>query len=843
VLLGRSRRERPPVIQVSAKEDIIIKLLIVESPAKAATINRYLGPDFEVLASYGHVRDLPSKDGAVDPNNNFAMTYELNEGSEKHVSKIIKSARKAEMVYLATDLDREGEAISWHIYEILKAEGLTDKIPFHRVEFSEITEKAIKEAVAHPRSLSMDLVNAQQARRALDHLVGFSLSPLLWKKIQTGLSAGRVQSPALRLIVEREREIEAFIPQEYWSVEADMQHEGRDFMSRLVRLKDETLKQFDLNNAQQCRAIRERLLQASGGKLRVDRVTRKQRSRSPAPPFITSTLQQDAARKLRFSAQRTMRTAQSLYEGVKVKGESQGLITYMRTDSVSLSNDALSDLRGQIQKMYGADYLPAQANTYKTKSKNAQEAHEAIRPTSAALRPEDVKSVLSDDQFHLYELIWQRSMACQMTNALIDTVQVEFDCDGDATFRANGSVVAFPGFLAVYEESKPESEREVESSLPDMNEGDMVNVLDIRAEQHFTQPPPRFSEASLVKTLEEFGIGRPSTYASIIQTLVRRKYVELENRRFTPTDTGRVVARFLGEHFRPYVDYEFTARMEDELDAISRGEMDWVPPLREFWEPFIALVREKEESVSRKDAKLTRVLGIDPKSNREVSVRLGRFGPHAQIGTVEEEEKPEFAGLRPGQSLETITLEEALELFKLPRDLGETLEGEKVSTSIGRFGPYIRYDSKYVSLKEDDPHTIELPRALELIAAKKQADLDRILRTFPGTGIQIVKGRWGPFITDGNKNARMSKDRDPASLTLAECEEALAAAPDKKARKTGRKAAAKKTEKESAPKEKASKKKTAKKKAKKKKTRSKKASNKKAGSKKADTTDIRETTQ
>jgi DNA topoisomerase-1 len=366
-----------------------------------------------------------------------------------------------------------------------------------------------------------------------------------------------------------------------------------------------------------------------------------------------------------------------------------------------------------------------------------------------------------------------------------------------------------------------------------MNEGDVVKVLDIRAEQHFTQPPPRFSEASLVKALEEFGIGRPSTYASIIQTLVRRKYVELENRRFTPTDTGRVVARFLSEHFHAYVDYEFTARMEDELDAISRGEIDWVPPLKEFWDPFIARVKEKEESVSRKDAKLTRVLGIDPKSKREVSVRLGRFGPHAQIGTVEEEEKPEFAGLRPGQSLETITLEEALELFKLPRDVGETPEGEKVSASIGRFGPYIRYGSKFVSLKEDDPHTIELPRALELIAAKKQADLDRILRTFPGTGIQIVKGRWGPFITDGNKNARMSKDRDPASLTLAECEEALAAAPDKKAKKTGRKAAAKKAEKESAPGQGTPKKTNAKKKTRKKKTTKKKAGKKKTAKKNA----------
>jgi DNA topoisomerase-1 len=584
--------------------------------------------------------------------------------------------------------------------------------------------------------------------------------------------------------------------------------------------------------------VRERLLKAAGGKLRVDRVTRKQRNRSPAPPFITSSLQVDAARKLRFSAQRIMRTAQTLYEGVSINGQSQGLITYMRTDSVALSNDAVAELRQQIQKMYGSDYLPAQPNTFKTKSKNAQEAHEAIRPTSPSLRPEDLKSVLSDDQYRLYELIWQRTMACQMSNALIDTVQVEFDCAGDATFRANGSVVAFPGFLAVYEEAVAESEKVVEASLPDMNEGDIVSVKDIRAEQHFTLPPPRYSEASLVKSLEEFGIGRPSTYASIIQTLLRRKYVELDRRRFTPTDTGRVVARFLDEHFHNYVDYEFTARMEDQLDAISRGEIDWIPPLREFWEPFSRRLKDKEETVSRKDAKLTRVLGIDPKSGREVSVRLGRFGPHAQIGTVEEEEKPEFAGLRPGQSLETITLEDALELFKLPRELGTTAEGETVWASIGRFGPYIRYGSKFVSLKEDDPHTVELPRALELIALKKQADLDRILRTFEGSDIQILKGRWGPFISDGVKNARIAKDRDIETLTLVECQEALAAVPDKKApgKKSRKKAASKDSAEQAgaaAPKKKATKKKAAKKKSKKK-TSKKKATKKKSAAAKVE---------
>ena len=759
------------------------------------------------------MRDLSSKDGAVDPDNDFAMTYELNEGSEKHVRAIVKAAKKAEAVYLATDLDREGEAISWHIYEILKDQGLADKIPFYRIEFSEITKKAIQDAVDNPRDLSMDLVNAQQARRALDHLVGFNLSPLLWKKINTGLSAGRVQSPALRMIVEREREIEAFDPQEYWTIEADMKHGGQAFASRLVRLENDRLKQFDITTAEHAGQVRDRLLKAAGGRLKVDRVTRSQRKRRPSPPFITSTLQQDAARKLRFTAQKTMRTAQGLYEA--------GHITYMRTDSVHLSGDALGDIRNCINQRYGAEYVPEKPNFFKTKSKNAQEAHEAIRPTSSCVLPGQLKNKLTDEQLRLYELIWKRAVASQMVPALVDMVAVEFDCDKDAVFRSNGSVIAFPGFLRAYEESRPAGKEEKENRLPDMKEGDVVDLDKIRAEQHFTEPPPRFSEASLVKALEDYGIGRPSTYASIIQTLVRRKYVELDRRRFIPTDTGRVVAKFLDTHFEPYVDYEFTARMEDILDEVSRGEMHWIPPLMQFWKPFIRRVEEKQETVSRQEAKATRVLGTDPKTGKEVSVRLGRYGPHAQLGSVEDEEKPKFAGLRQGQRLETIGLEEALELFKLPRTLGETEEGETVAAGIGRFGPYIRYGSKFVSLKEDDPHTVQLEQALELIAAKKQADLDKIIRTFEGTEVQIVKGRWGPFITDGNKNARMPKEREPESMTLEECQALLDAAPDKRGRK---KAGKKKTAKKKAARKKATRKKTGKKKASKK-----RASKKKSG--------------
>ncbi len=642
------------------------KLLIVESPAKATTINRYLGEDFEVLASYGHVRDLPSKDGAVDTENNFAMHYELGEGSKKHVDRIVKAARKAEAIYLATDLDREGEAISWHIYEILREKGLAEKLPFFRVEFSEITPRAIREAVDNPRELSMDLVNAQQARRALDHLVGFNLSPLLWKKIKTGLSAGRVQSPALRMIVEREREIERFEPREYWSIEADLKKGDSGFVASLVRLDGDRFRQFDIDNQKRATEVRDRLAIDANGRLKADRVTRKERKRRPAPPFITSTLQQDASRKLRFSAQKTMRTAQQLYEGVQIDGVSQGLITYMRTDSVSLSNDALQDLRKQIKSQFGDAYLPEKPNFFKTKAKNAQEAHEAIRPTSAALTPSRVRPFLNDEQFRLYELVWKRTMACQMAPALLDTVAVEFDCGRDASFRANGSVITFPGFLAAYEVSTPRGEEESERRLPEINEGDVVAVEDIRAGQHFTEPPPRFSEASLVKALEEYGIGRPSTYASIISTLLRRQYAELDRRRFIPTDTGRVVSRFLEDHFSHYVDYEFTARLEDDLDAVSRGETDWIPLLEGFWKPFIEQVREKEETVSRDEAKQVRILGKDPKSGKDVSVRLGRYGPHAQIGHRDDEDKPKFAGLRQGQSLETIGLEEALELFKLP---------------------------------------------------------------------------------------------------------------------------------------------------------------------------------
>ncbi|WP_376693662.1 DNA topoisomerase I [Wenzhouxiangella sp. EGI_FJ10409] len=794
-------------------------LLIVESPAKATTINKYLGPDFQVLASYGHVRDLVPKEGAVDPEHGFAMRYDIIERNKKHVDKIVAAARKADAIYLATDLDREGEAISWHIAEILKQRGVDSGKPVKRVVFSEITERAIKKALETPRDLAGSLVDAQQARRALDYLVGFNLSPLLWKKVRRGLSAGRVQSPALRMIVEREEEIEKFDPQEYWTIEADLgENDDESFNANLVKVEGKKLEQFDITSEDQAGKLKAQIEAAADGRFEVARVKKSQRRRRPQPPFITSTLQQEAARRLRFTTQRTMRIAQQLYEGVDTGGGNQGLITYMRTDSVALAGEAINEIRRTIASEFGDKLAPEKPNFYQSKSKNAQEAHEAIRPTSAGLTPIKLRNHLSDDQYRLYELIWNRTVASQMIPAVYDTVSAEFDV-GDTTFRASGSTLIEAGFLKVYGDSRAEAD----TRLPEINEGDAIALIRIRPEQHFTEPPPRYSEASLVKTLEEYGIGRPSTYASIIQTLKDREYVELEKRRFTPTTTGRVVANFLSQHFERYVDYDFTARLEDELDAISRGENDWVPLLEEFWQPFIDRVKEKDETVSRKEAQQARELGTDPKTGKPVIVRLGRYGPFAQIGDAEDEEKPQFAGLRPGQKMDKITLDEALELFKLPRNLGETAEGEPVQANIGRFGPYVRYGQRnFVSLKEHDPHEITLEQALELVAEHKQRMKERIIQEFSDEGIQVLKGRYGPFVTDGKRNASVPKDQEPENLTLAECQKMLAEAPPKgrrgkfgKKKAGGKKAAAKKTGKKNTAKKKAGKKKASKKKKKK----------------------------
>jgi DNA topoisomerase-1 len=796
-----------------------MNIVVVESPAKAKTIEKYLGKDYKVLASYGHVRDLVPKEGAIDTENSYAMKYEIIEKNEKHVDAIAKALKKADALLLATDPDREGEAISWHLHELLEERGLLKGKQVQRVVFHEITKRAVQNAVANPRELSHLLINAQQTRRALDYLFGFNMSPLLWKKIRPSLSAGRVQTPALRLIVEREKEIDAFENQEYWSIEADIGAEPTGFSARLAEYQGNKVEQFSFVNEEQAHEVRNTLLAAADGKVRINNIEKKQRKRNPTAPFTTSTLQQEAARKLGFTAQRTMMTAQRLYEGTETEDGSVGLISYMRTDSVTLATEALDEIRQLIKERYGAENLPEEIRTYKTKAKNAQEAHEAIRPTSVMRTPDSLKSFLNTDQFKLYDLIWKRTVACQMVHALFDMVALDLlpvVNPQAGRLRATGSTLVKPGFMAVYQEGQDDvKDTDDDRTLPIVNEGDVLSLAEVRADQHFTEPPPRFTEASLVKTLEEFGIGRPSTYASIISTLKNREYVEMDGKRFIPTDVAIIVINFLTNHFERYVDYDFTAQMEDTLDEISRGEHEWIPVLDEFWGPFHKLVEEKEETVTREDAGQARELGLDPKSGKPVSVRIGRYGPFVQIGTREDEDKPKFAGLRPGQRMAAIELDEALELFKLPRKLGETPEGEPISASIGRFGPYVRYGDKFASIREDDPYTITLERALVVVAEKKEADANRLILDFEEEGIQVLNGRYGPYITNKEKNAKVPKDREPNSLTLEECIELLAKAPLRKKRGSKKKV-----------KKKVAKKKTAKKKTKRKKAKRKKAKKK-----------------
>jgi DNA topoisomerase-1 len=769
-------------------------LVIVESPAKAKTIKKYLGKDYEVLASYGHVRDLVPKEGAVDPKHHFAMKYQVVERNQKHVDAISRALKKANSLFLATDPDREGEAISWHLHELLKAQGALKGKEVRRVVFYEITKNAVREAMSQPRELSVDLVNAQQARRALDYLVGFNLSPLLWKKVRPGLSAGRVQSPALRMICEREDEIAAFVAREYWTIDAELQHAGQNFPGKLIEYRGGKVEQFSFTTAEAAHEAERTLRDAARGELGVLVVDRKQRRRNPAPPFTTSTLQQEAARKLGFSAQKTMRVAQQLYEGVDIGEGTVGLITYMRTDSLNLAQEAIGQIRDVIVQLYGQDGLAEEPRIYRTKSKNAQEAHEAIRPTAASILPADLERKIDADQYRLYSLIWKRTVACQMAPAVFDTVAVDLlagpDGPGRTVLRANGSTLIKPGYISVYQEGMDDAvQDDSDHVLPPMQEGDRIKLLGVTPAQHFTEPPPRFSEASLVKALEEYGIGRPSTYASIISTLRDRGYVDIEGRRFTATDIGKIVSRFLTQYFTTYVDYDFTAKMEDSLDAVATGEQEWVPLLEKFWKPFIDLVKHTETSVSREEVAQARDLGKDPASGKPMSVRMGRFGPFVQIGTKDDADKPRFAGLRPGQKMDAITHAEALELFKLPRKLGATAQGEEITANTGRFGPYLKYGAKYVSLKIDDPYTITLERALEVIRDKQIADANRLILDFPDAGLQVLNGRYGPYITDKARNAKIPKDRDPKSLTLAECQALLAAAPVRTFGKWGRKGA------------------------------------------------------
>lgn len=778
-------------------------LVVVESPAKAKTLDRYLGKDYKVLASYGHVRDLRPKGGAVEPENGFTMHYEVIDKNAGHVAKIRKALQSAEALYLATDPDREGEAIAWHLCELLRVGGHLQGKPVRRVVFHEITKGAVQDAFLHPRELADELIDAQQARRALDYLVGFHLSPLLWKKLRPGLSAGRVQSPALRMIVEREDEITAFKPREYWTLDANARKDTNAFPCRLVVYENEKLEQFSIVDEQRATEIRKTLLGHAKatdemlGELAVEDVRKKRRRRNPAPPFITSSLQQEAVRKLGMTTQQAMRIAQQLYEGIDVGEGVVGLITYMRTDSVTLAQSAIAEIRALIGARYGADALPAEPRAYRTRTRNAQEAHEAIRPVSVERTPEQLKGKLDGRQFRLYELIWKRAVASQMASAQIDTVTVDLACGEGNLLRATGSTVAEPGFLAVYEEGVDDAAKNDDEGrvLPPLQTGDRVALLSLDANQHFTTPPPRYTEASLVRTLEQYGIGRPSTYASIISTLNNRNYVEMDTRkRFVPTEIGRVVSGFLTAHFEQYVDYEFTAKLEEELDAIARGEKQWVQLMRRFWESFERRVREKEDKVSRSEARSVRELGREPASGEPVYARMGRFGPCVQLGEGggDEDRKPRFAGLLPHQRLDTITLEDALELLRFPRSLGTDADGEEIRVHLGRYGPYIRCGKLSASLEDsDDPATVALPRARELLEARRQSGngAAAAIKTFKEHGILVRKGRYGPYVTDGEKNASLPKGQDPEAISLDEARELLA---KKKAAPPRRRAAARK---------------------------------------------------
>ena len=607
---------------------MVTSVVVVESPAKAKTINRYLGTDYKVLASYGHVRDLIAKEGAVDYRNGFKMNYQPIERNDKHVKAIQKALKSADELILATDPDREGEAIAWHLCEELIDRGVLKDQKIKRVVFNEITERAVLDAVANPGDIQMDLVNAQQARRALDYLVGFNISPLLWRKIRPGLSAGRVQSPALRLLAERELEIQAFEPKEYWTIQAESEAPAdgktKKISAKLIQLDGAATEQFSLTNEAMSLKARQALLDGANGHLTVETVKNKERKRNPLPPFTTSTLQQEASRKLGFTAQRTMRIAQQLYEGVDIGGEAVGLITYMRTDSVSLAAEATAEIRELIAKKFGKESVPKEPRAFKNRSKNAQEAHEAIRPSSALRAPEQIASALNRDQLKLYTLIWQRAIACQMIPAVSHIVTIDLSAGNAGMFRANGSVIVVPGYLAAYKSASDGEEED--KLLPVVAEGDQLKLIEIAADQHFTEPPPRFNEASLIKTLEEHGIGRPSTYASIISTLQQREYAVLDGKRFIPTDVGMVVNRFLTNYFTQYVDYDFTAKLEDDLDAVARGEGKWVPLLDGFWSPFYERIVEIEKTVTRKEVTQQPLDEKCPECGSPLSLRLGKRG-------------------------------------------------------------------------------------------------------------------------------------------------------------------------------------------------------------------------
>jgi DNA topoisomerase I len=856
-----------------------MKLVIVESPAKSKTINKYLGKDYNVVASFGHIRDLPSKDGSVRPDEDFAMTYEISDKSIKHVKAISDAVKQADTIYLATDPDREGEAISWHIIEALKErKSLKKNTAVKRIVFHEITKKAVLEAINQPRDIDMDLVNAQQARRALDYLVGFTLSPVLWRKLPGSKSAGRVQSVALRLICDREEEIERFVSREYWDIKVQLATPANaNVTAMLTHVEGKKLDKFDLPNEAAATAVAAAL---RAKQYAVSNVEKKQVSRNPYAPFTTSSLQQEASRKLGMSTKTTMQVAQKLYEGVDLGGETVGLITYMRTDGVTVSADAVHATRALIGKQFGEQYVPKSPRMYKTKAKNAQEAHEAIRPTNIDYTPEKVRAFLDNDQLRLYELIWKRMVASQMENVVMNQVSVTIDThDKYASLRATGSTIHFDGFYVLYREGKDDEEEDENKILPPMNVGDALALQNVNPAQHFTEPLPRYGEASLVKKMEELGIGRPSTYSAIISVLQEREYVKLDKKRFVPEERGRLVTTFLVNFFSKYVEYGFTAHLEDELDNISAGEINWKKVLSDFWNDFNATIHEVKErdfgeileilnqalehhifppTEDGKDpracpscgtGKLSlrlgkfggfiacssypdcnykrqvtdaggadqeeggdepRMLGIDKASGQDVTVRKGPYGYYIQMGEAVKgsKEKPKRMAIPAGISPADVTMEQAVALLSLPREVGVHPEsGKSVTAGLGRFGPYLLHDGKYTSLpKDDDILTIGINRAVTVLAesktkAKSKTEPLRVIGAHPedGKDVAILDGRYGVYINHNKLNATLPKTLDIASVTMEQALELLAAQAEKKGTKAPAKkkaAASKKTAKE-----------------------------------------------
>ena len=758
-----------------------MNLVIVESPAKAKTINKYLGENYIVLASYGHVRDLPSKNGSVDTDNNFNMTWEIDPGSKKPLNEIYNAAKGAKKIILATDPDREGEAIAWHVKNILDDKKLLKDKKVERVVFNEITKKAVQNGIDNPREINIELVDAYMARRALDYLVGFNISPILWTKLPGSKSAGRVQSVALKLIVERENEIELFRPEEYWSIQSFFKNkENKDLKSKITLFKSEKVNKFFFKNEGQTKSAVDEIKKHN---YKITQIEKKPYKRNPYAPFTTSTMQQEASKKLGFGSSRTMQIAQRLYQGFEIDGETIGLITYMRTDGTQISNEALQSCRNYIKNEIGKNYLPGQPRNYSgKKAKNAQEAHEAIRPTDISRDPASLKSILDRDQMRLYELIWNRTVSSQMESAEFERTSVDINNnDNSISFRANGSVQKFDGFLKLYQETKEEEDEKKEDHeddeniLPDVKNGDQLKLDKILDEQHFTNPPPRYSEASLVKKLEELGIGRPSTYASIISVLSTRNYVELINKKFNPTDRGKLITAFLDKLFNKYVDYNFTAKLEDSLDDITSGKINWIDVLSQFWSQFNSNVNEVKELRTRtildmlnesladiifdkdQEGKTLRVCNCG--KNGELSLKVGRFG--AFIGC---SNYPECKFTRPLSRIKAAQED----FMSEPKDIGETDEGKKIILKKGRFGPYLQVGNDEKEMKNFSIPKGMSPNDIDIDKAKFLSGLPKVLGKYPENNedITLNNGRFGPYVKCANKSATLESPDDIFSIGL-----------------------------------------------------------------------------